>query len=456
VLVAVLLAGCGPTADQPPTASSSPGPGPVPHACVYEWCRGRVGDNLYLVQMPARWNGSLMLFSQGFYRVWPRPGMGSPTPIRSGPGPVVVTGLLDRGFGVAAGTYAWAGWSPDRSVAAMEAAYRYVRARVGQPYRVYAWGESMGGLAAVLLAERHPEWVSGAASACGVLAGTIRFYDRALDVAYAVRQLLAPGMAIAGYRSYQAAGQANRIGGMAIRRASHGSVRDRAVLLLIGALVDAPAATGHEGGHGSESRMRAAGEAITSALGFDSYAHWQVDTHYGGEIADNSGVDYASRLDGPERKLVESMAPGLTDAALRKLAVGARVHADPAARAAAGRQEDPTGVLGHPLVTLHTADDPVAPVAHEGAYRALVAEQGRSGELMQLVSVPPSTFSGPVAPYGAGHCRFTTSELLGLVSVLTDWVGTATRPDAAAVRAAFGTPTGLDLGYHLPPWPAAR
>lgn len=457
LLVVALLAGCGPSAALPPASSSfAPRSAPVPHACVYEWCQGRIGQDVYLIQMPARWNGSLVLYTQGFYRVWPRAGVGNPTPVQSAPTPTVVNALLARGFGVAGGTYAWAGWSPDRSVTAMEAVYGYVLAHVGRPYRVYAWGESMGGLAAVLLAEQHPEWVSGAASACGVLGGTVRFFDRALDVAYAVRELLAPSMPITGYRSYAAAGQADQIGAAALRRALHGSARDRALLLLIGGLVDAPSRTEHYDGRSTDSRVLAAGQAIGSALGFSDYARWQVDAQFGGEISDNSKVNYATRLDDHVRQVAESLAPGVTADALRRLATGSRVYADPAARVSAEQQMSPTGALRHPLVTLHTADDPVAPIGHEGAYRAQVTGQGRGSELMQLVSVPPDSWSTPLAPYGAGHCRFSTDELLGLLTVLTEWVSTGSRPSATAVRAAFGTHTGLDPGYRIPSWLGAR
>lgn len=77
--------------------------------------------------------------------------------------------------------------------------------RVGRPDRTYVWGDSLGGLITQLLAERHPDWVDGAAPLCGVLGGTNRNFDLALDLAFAVKALVDPKFKISGYASYEEA-----------------------------------------------------------------------------------------------------------------------------------------------------------------------------------------------------------------------------------------------------------
>jgi len=202
--------------------------------------------------------------------------------------------------------------------------------------------------------------------------------------------------------------------------------------------------------------MNGAVLAINSALSFTTFARWELEAGYGGTFSTNAGVDYTSRVDVREQAALDRVAPGVAARALAALARGPRVGASPAARAQVDRQLTPTGALDRPLVTLHDAVDPVAPVEHEAAYAAQVAGQGREGDLLQLVSSPPTDWTGAAPPYGSGHCRFTEDELFGMLTVLNDWVTTGRRPDPDAVRLAFGPDTGLDFGFAVPPWPGAR
>ena len=60
----------------------------------------------------------------------------------------------------------------------------------------------------------------------------------------------------------------------------------------------------------------------------------------------------------------------------------------------------------------------------------------------------------PGAPYGAGHCNFTTDERVGVLTVLDDWVRRGRYPVGPAVAEAFGDDAGLIAGYRPGPWPA--
>jgi pimeloyl-ACP methyl ester carboxylesterase len=457
LLACALLAGCqaGPVLTVPPPLPAPTGKPPVPRECVFEACHGRIGDSEYAVSVPARWNGTLLLYVPGFERVYPTRS-GRPVALATSPRVQLGRRLFDEGYALAGATYAWGGWSVAQSVAAAEAAYRFVREHVGVPQRVYAWGRSMGGLVSVLLAERHPDWVTAAAPACGVLGGTTRFYDMALDVAYAVRTLLVPGLPLDRYGSYAAAAQAYSTARAAVLAAKRGNPGRQAQLMLIADLVHAPGDDTAGAAAGVSARVAAAVQVITNALPFSTYVRWDLESRYGGAFSTNTDVDYSSRIDAAEQAALDRLAPGVAAAAMARLAGGQRVAADPAVRAEVDRRLDPTGVLQRPVVTLHDAVDPVAPVEHEAAYAAQVAGHGRGAELMQLVSVPPPLLAAGPPPYGAGHCRFTDDELHALITVLNEWATTGRRPDPDAVKLAFGTGTGLDLNFTIPPWPGAR
>jgi pimeloyl-ACP methyl ester carboxylesterase len=451
-----LVAGCAASVAMPsePASRLAAGKPPVPRDCVFETCRMLVGDSAFAVDVPARWNGTLLLRVPGFTQVTAgHTGKARP------PGPSRLSGaakqLFDEGYAVATATYAWGGWSVRQSLVAAEVAYQYVRQHVGVPQRVYAWGPSMGGLVSVLLAERHPDWVTGAAPTCGVLAGTVRFFDLALDAVFAVHVLLAPGLPIGGYPSYQAALAAYSAGRQAVLRASRGDQRQQALVLLIADLLRAAP---EPGTLAVPYQVHSAAEVIGSVLRFSTLARWELVGSYGGEFSTNRDVNYASRLDAAERDALQRLAPGVAEEALGRLAAGGRVAADPAVRAEVARQLDLTGAIRQPVVTLHNALDPVAVLEHEAAYSALVAGRGSTGDLLQLTAVPPPqwTGTGALPPQGVGHCRFTPGEQAGVIEVLDEWVTTGIRPGPTAIWRAFGGDAGLRLGYALPPWPGDR
>ena len=63
------------------------------------------------------------------------------------------------------------------------------------------------------------------------------------------------------------------------------------------------------------------------------------------------------------------------------------------------------------------------------------------------------TYTKP-APYGAGHCNFTTDELTGSVTALDGWVRGGVYPTGPAVTAAFGSDPGSTSATGPGPWPA--
>ncbi len=460
----VLLAGCtsspaGPTGDRVTSTASD-----VPFAgCDAVACSGSIDGASYQILLPGKWNGTLLLYSHGYRTAQPVPPSFTPVSTEPDPAPGWSDGqegigkaLLAEGYALAGSAYASNGWAVDDGVAAGEGLYAFFRDNVGVPDRVYAWGESLGGLVTAELAERHPDWVAGSAPLCGVLAGLNPNMDLALDVAYAVKQLVWPGLKLVGYTSYEDAVRSFQQAAERIAAdASDVAGRGAATLLFIAALVDAPPRTQTFDGATAQSRVKAATEGILTALGFGTFGRYDIEQRVGGNPSQNTTTDYAKRIDAADQRRVDAVSPGATTRLAARLAAGKRVAADPAARERAAQLGDPQGSLTHPMVTLHTAYDPLVIAANESWYAARVAAAGRTADLHELVTVPPATYpEKPGAPYGAGHCSFTAASQVGVIAVLDSWVRDGRPPDEASVETALGKDSGYDPQATAPPWPA--
>jgi pimeloyl-ACP methyl ester carboxylesterase len=419
-------------------------------------CAGSLAGAKYEIKLPQKWNGTLLLFSHGYRAAEPSPPDFAPVQSdpQSAPSDAVASALLAHGYALAGSAYASNGWATAEGVAAGEQLHDFFVDKVGTPNRTYVWGESLGGLVTELLAEKHPDWIAGAAPLCGVLGGTNLNFDLALDLGYGVRTLLDPAFRTAGFDSLQQAAASFEGADKAVLAATRSSA-GLGKLLLLGALVDGPAQTLSYDGSTLQSRGAALVEALLTGLVFDTTFRQELERRVGGNPSGNADADYAARVSAAERALIETVAPGSTAANLALLARGRRIDPDPAARAKFGALGTPTGDVKVPTLTLHTEADPLVLVQNERVFGAKVAAStAKTADLVQLYTKAPARYPKP-APYGAGHCNFTTDELTGAVTALDDWVRGGVYPTGQAVTGAFGPDTGLDLGYRPAPWPAA-
>jgi hypothetical protein len=455
-LLVVTPAACGPDEDAPAARERLTRMLPVPD-CDEVACAGKLAGARYEIRLPETWNGTLLLYSHGYRNVAVSPpDYAEPaTDAAAAPTDETAEVLLAQGYALAGSSYARNGWAVQDGVAANEDLYRYFRDRVGRPDRLYVWGDSLGGLITQTFAEKHPDWVSGAAPMCGVLAGLNLNFDLGLDLSFAVKTLLYPEMKLTGFTGHAEA--------VAVYRAARDRVvaaaRDRgpgvAKVLTLAALLDAPTRTARFDGSGPVSRVSAAVEAVLTGLGFATFARYEVEQRVGGNPSGNAGTDYARRISPAERALIDAVSPGATRRYVAALSRYPRVSPLPAARERADALGNPTGALRDRTVTLHTAADPLVLVQNETVFAERVAAaRGRTADLFQLYTVAPARYRGP-APYGAGHCRFTTAERVGLITVLDDWVRTGVYPGPVSVAAAMRGPNGYRPLFKPGPWPAA-
>jgi alpha-beta hydrolase superfamily lysophospholipase len=427
-------------------------------SCDQVQCTGDLDGAAYEIQLPDKWNGTLLIYSHGYRQAEPSPP--DFEPVNNDPAPAateeVASALLAKGYALAGSAFKTNGWDVLDGVAADEALHTFFVDKIGTPDRVYVWGDSLGGLITETLAEKHPEWVSGAAPLCGVLGGSNLNLDLALDVAYAVKTLIYPDLKLTGFASHDEA-VANWQGAYdAITKAGADVPNGVPAILLTAALVDAPGQTKTYDGATIESQVRAKAESILTALGYGTYGRYEIEQRVGGNASGNDGTDYSARVSDAERSLIETVSSGATDKLLAKLDAGQRVTADPAARSAFGAMGNPDGDLQDPTITLHTTADPLVLVQNEAVFKARVyAAKGRTGDMLQLYTTPPATYPEDTgAPYGAGHCNFTTSQRVGVIDLLDGWVRDGRVPGAAAATEAFPGDDSVTTAYIPTPWPA--
>src|SRR5580704_3802120 len=140
----------------------------------------------YLIQVPANWNGTLVLYSHGY--VTP----GSPNPAMDVGDPLTGAWLLDNGYALAGSSYATTGWAVQQAIPDQLSTLNTFDRRVGSPVRTIAWGDSLGGMITAGLLQVAPSRFAAALPMCGVVAGGVGTWNVALDSALAIQQLLGP------------------------------------------------------------------------------------------------------------------------------------------------------------------------------------------------------------------------------------------------------------------------
>lgn len=456
VAVVSLLAACGsePAAQSRADSIRSTATDVAFTGCDKVACEGTLDGAKYKIQLPQKWNGTLLLFSHGYRQAAASPPDFAPvaTDAQAAPADAVATALLAEGYALAGSAYRTDGWAVADGVSAGEQLHDFFVQKVGTPDRTYAWGVSLGGLITEMLAEKHPDWVSGAAPMCGVLGGSNLNFDLAVDVGYSIRTLIAPTFKVEGYSSFQDAVANFDLAYKQVLAAAK-SPAGIAKLLLIGAVVDAPAQTQTYDGSTLRSRGSALVESLVTALVFGTTVRQDIELRVGGNPSGNVDANYGPRVSASERALIEQVSAGSTDKNLAVLSTGARITPDAAAREKFAALGAPAGDVRVPTLTVHTEADPLVLVQNEGVFAGKVAAStAKTADLVQLYTKAPATYPKP-APYGAGHCNFTGGELMGTLTLLDNWVRGGSYPAGQAITTAFGSDTGLDLTYRPAPWP---
>ena len=119
--------------------------------------RGTYEGGQYLIEVPASWNGGLVLFAHGY------DGGTFVSPLTSY--------LQDRGYALAASSYRTEDYRPDLYVDDMRALLDLFIREVRRPRWTVIHGQSVGGHVAIVSLELYPGLYQGALIECGVMEG---------------------------------------------------------------------------------------------------------------------------------------------------------------------------------------------------------------------------------------------------------------------------------------------
>ncbi|MFF3916916.1 alpha/beta hydrolase [Streptomyces sp. NPDC001852] len=399
----------------------------------------------WIADVPAQWNGTLLLFSHGF----------GPTVAKDAPSDPVRTELLAEGYALAGSSY-----DPHGSMWALSSAERdqfgtldAVTAKIGAPRRTLAVGQSMGGLVNAQIARDGDGRVDGALGLCGLVAGGTDLDNYQLDAEYAIARLLLPGQDVGLVRfgsADAAAATAKKLTDAVT--AAQTTPQGRARIALAAAFLnlpawapgqDRPAPTDWSGQEEQQYAWFAQG-----ILSFVEGGRYAVEQSAGGNNSWNRGVDYARLLAGsvhaPQVRALYRTAGLDLRADLTSLTRGASITADPAAVDAAQRTSSAGQGLGVPLLDVHTIADNLVPVEQERRFGDRVRTSG-DGALLRQAYVERQ-----------GHCTFTTAETVAALHALEHRVSSGHWDDVATPAALqrSATALGLDGAAYVPYRPA--
>ncbi|MES2337668.1 MAG: hypothetical protein V4537_06195 [Pseudomonadota bacterium] len=386
---------------------------------------GTIESRQFVLALPARWTGEMVLFGQGYAT----PGSTATVPsdpIAKDPGGGTFRHVYDKG--IASGIAAF-----DKNGVATESGtrnamrLRALAVKMGAR-RFYALGGSMGGSIVMSLIERHPNAFSGAVSMCGITEGWLPLVQQLADLrgAYDILTAGTP-YAIPGDKDLtRSALPVIPPVGSAVAGDAFREQQKMKLIMPVLALFQAA----KKDPQGREARIirqiaavggfppdaAAIGAPLYSAaLGMDD-----IVATMGGIPIGNRGRIFAP--------------PEMTDAEAadfnRRMQ---RYDANPRALAYARSWHQSTGRFRVPLVTVHQTLDSLVPFSQSEALGRLVAKAGNGVRIAQY-AVPPTRFPLPGGLDGYSHCGFTPAQNIAAFEAMRDWVLTGKRPGPEAVR----------------------
>ena len=398
-------------------------------------CTGHLGLDgkgaAYLIQVPAGWNGTLLLYSHGY--VTP----GSANPARDVGDAATGGFLLSHGYALAGSSYRTTGWALEQAIPDQIATLDLFHGLFGKPSRTIAWGHSLGGIITGGLLQTHPDRFDAAMPMCGVMAGGVAVWNEGLDGEFVLQRLLAPD---AGLKLVHITNPlANLALANQVLNAAQATPQGKARIALAAAVGDLPGwfnpATPEPAANDYKTQEENQFLWLSQVDGPFVFAlRAELEFRSGGNPSWNTGVNYAKQLEGSvDNAEVQALyvQAGLNlDDDLATLAAAPRISADPAAVSYLTDHIVFNGNLsGKPVLTIHTTGDGLVLNSDEQAYRS-VAQDAKDSQLLRQAFV-----------HRAGHCTFTPAETLAALQALVTRLNTGkwtSLTDPGTLNAAAG------------------
>jgi hypothetical protein len=340
---------------------------------------GHLGGTVYQIEMPDDWNGRLFMYQHGFQSLAPKAEVQEP---------LLRQYLVEHGWAWAASSFSSTALIPGRGADETAALWDYFAGKYGRPARTYVGGDSMGGAATNIAAERYGDRYDGALSMCsyaGQSAQTTIVDDYFFAAAYAAGITQAEFDASTDYPKM--------INERIVPALDDPAKRHEFEDIIIG-LTGGPRPFDHLGIHLEEA------------------TNWF-----------RSGILVAARL-GTNIGRTYALAPGgsVSSDAFNRGVI--RMNVDETRRADFEAGNEITGALQMPVITLHTTGDWQVPIDQEQILRRAVDAAGKGDLLVQRMIAAPE------------HCGFTESEEEHALEDLVGWVEAGTKPDGDDVMQA--------------------
>jgi hypothetical protein len=391
----------------------------------------------WIADVPSDWNGTLLLYSHGF---------GDLT-AADAPDPTTAAALLARGYALAGSSYDPNGslWALDTAVRDQFGSLAAVESTVlpDKPEHVIAVGTSMGGLISALEAQNGAGRIDGALTTCGIVAGAINLNNYQLDGEYALAQLLLPGQNVplvdfsSGDEALTTAATLTSAAATA-RQTAAGRARLALALAFLNASDGVPSTARQAPATLEEEQYAVEFASSFSTLDFIEGSRPAIEQADGGNASWVAGTSFGAVLaNSPYRSEVEALyrAAGLNlDGDLANLTRHATITASPAALRSLAATSVPTGRLAVPELDLHTIADQLVPVQQENFYGQRVRAAG-SADLLRQDYVA-----------SAGHCNFSSAELVAGVLAITHRVEVGRWGSVATVASLNNVASSLNLG----------
>jgi hypothetical protein len=397
----------------------------------------------YLIQVPANWNHTLLLYSHGY--VAP----GAPNPAQDVGDPITGAEMLAEGYALAGSSYSSEGWALQQAFTdQINVLDTFNASPFGRPARTVAWGHSLGGIITAGLVQLNPGRFDGALPMCGVLAGGIGTWNTALDSAFAFQVLLGSSVPLPAPLQVVNITKPglNFHDAEVLLNAAQATPQGRARLALVGALGDLPGWFNSLSAEPAPTDYAAQEEnqflwAGQVDFAFQFFLRAELEGRAGGNPSWNTGVDYRVQLshsiDLGEVIALYKQAGLDLNADLDALNAAPRITANPAAQAYLEKYITFDGDPGIPVLTMHTTGDGLVINEDEQAYASVVRSAGDNSLLRE-------TFV-----HRAGHCAFTPAETVTALHTLVNRLNTghwdnSTKPDVMnAAATALGS--GLNI-----------
>lgn len=332
---------------------------------------GTLGGAPYRIDIPAGWNGGLVMYAHGYEMV------GTPFEPTLRRHAEFREAFTSRGFAFAQSWYRANGWAVREGMEDTETLRRHFAARYGRPDSTFVTGTSMGGLITVGTVETHAAAYDGALPFCGILSPPLDFLRGRLFDVLVTFDYLYPGVLTTSP------------GGLADREAS---VPPREA---IAAAVRADPA----GAEALGRRYAFRPQNVPGLVWFYAVILRELQQRAGGNPFDNRGSAYHGVGD---------------DAAFNR---GVRRYgADPGAVAWLRDRFSPTGRIADPVLAVHTTYDHVVEPEQMDRYRALAQGAGTADRFAAAYVVAD------------GHCVFTSAQVGAAFDALRTWAATGVRP----------------------------